>query len=251
MNLVGQNGISDITNLLLYVITPLVIINSYCVPYEIEKAKKLILSLILSAMIHLLFIVIAHIFYKKNSIAQNAVILSNSGFMGIPLIMSTLGEEAVFYLAAYMVINCLVQWTYGVNLMDRNAKMSFKKIILSPVTIALAIGLAIFFIQIPLPDQVMTFLGQIKNLNSPLAMIVLGSYLTQLNFTQIRQDIKRIAPPVFLRLIIAPLTCLSFLCFLPEAYNDIRLIHLILTASPTAISVALFSSKYQKILYMQ
>lgn len=245
-NVIHDNSIHDLTNILLYLVTPVVLLSAYCEPFSQEKAKNLFICFVISIAIHLFFILLSHLIYPKDGVAQNAILLPNSGYMGIPLVTSIFGNEAVFYLSAFMAINSLIQWTYGVYALDKNAKISLKSIITSPIIIALCASLLIFLTNIQIPSILISLMNQISNLNTPLAMILLGSFLSNISFQQVRKDIKAIIQPVVIRLLIFPLAILLILNLFPFINEQIKMIHIILSASPTAISVALFASKYKK-----
>ena len=46
-----------------------------------------------------------------------ALIYSNSGFIGLPLINGVIGQEGVFYMTAYLTVFNLLLWTHGVIVM--------------------------------------------------------------------------------------------------------------------------------------
>lgn len=238
-----DNGLKDMTNLLLIAVMPIVIVNAFCVPYENNKAFKLLICLLLSVFIHLLFIVMGRLLFKNNGMFQNAVILSNAGFMGIPLVMAIQGVEAVFYLSAYMAVNSIVQWTYGLSKLNNQFKFSLSSIIFTPVMLAFAAGLCIFFFDIHTPKPLLTLMSHITSMNTPLAMILLGAYLDQLQVKELKKHIIILWKPVLCRLILFPLTVFFLLSLLPNNLYDIRIIYLILAASPTALSVALFAAR--------
>ena len=98
---IQEPSVHDLTNILLYIVMPTVLLSAYCEPFSQEKAFQLFLCFITSIAIHLFFIFLARIIYPKDGIRQNALILPNSGYMGIPLVTSVFGNEAVFYLSAF------------------------------------------------------------------------------------------------------------------------------------------------------
>lgn len=173
---IQEPSVHDLTNILLYIVMPTVLLSAYCEPFSQEKAFQLFLCFIISIAIHLFFIFLARIIYPKDGIRQNALILPNSGYMGIPLVTSVFENEAVFYLSAFMAVNNLVQWTYGSYTFDKNTKLSLKKFIASPIIIALCGGILLFLMNIQLPDVIISLMDQISNLNTPLAMILLGDF---------------------------------------------------------------------------
>ena len=97
---------------------------------------------------------------------------------GFVIIQSLLGPEYVFYVTMTMAVGTFVLWTYGIYLMSGDmSQISFKKIVTNPAVIALAIGLVLFFAPIHLPAMVNQVLTGMANLNTGLAMLVLGANL--------------------------------------------------------------------------
>ena len=77
------------------------------------------------------------VFRRKSAIRRFGAAFSNAGFIGIPLVQMTLGEDAVFYVASFVAILNILQWTYGVFIItgDRS-QISLKKIITNPIAVS-------------------------------------------------------------------------------------------------------------------
>lgn len=232
----------SLSDILINLTIPIVIFLSFNKPYNSIDATNLLISFVFSIIAHLLFILTAQLLLK-DPIDKNIVAIPNSGFMGIPLVSAIVGEYAIFYISAYMVVNSIVQWTYGYNMLSPHNKLSLKKLFLSPLIISILISLFVYFVNIQIPSIVTTPLTYLGNMNTPLAMLVLGSFLASSNIKDHLYELKKNLPPILIRLILLPLICVLLGFFVGKDLDFLRRIILILSASPAAISVALFTEK--------
>lgn len=240
--LVSEKGSKELSNLLLYIVLPAVIIHSYCTERTPARLSHLWISFTLSAVLLILSMAISMlIFGKKRRIENIGVAFSNCGFMGIPLVRAAMGDEAVFSCSAFVAILLVLQWTYGVFVMTGDKKaISMKKIVKNPVVIGTVIGVLIFLLQIPVPEVADTALSAIGALNAPVAMIILGIYLAQTDVKSIFFD-KSLYFGSVIRLAVIPLASLALLCFLPDSIRDVKLTLLISASAPIGANVAIFA----------
>ena len=186
-NFLSQQGAKDLGAILINLVIPCVILKSYMIDFSTERLNGLIISAFLSLASLLIGMAVSKIFFgNKKRIENFAASFGNAGFIGIPLTMSVFGQEAVFYVAAYVAFLNLFQWTYGVYVMTGDkSKVSFKNVLKNPVFVSIIIGVVLFVLPISYPLTLTKTVGYIADLNTPLAMIVLGSYLVKLNFKDI------------------------------------------------------------------
>ena len=240
--LVTAKGSGELSNLLLYIILPAVIINSYQIGRTGERMHALWLSFAISGALLVISMIISMLIYgKRYPLGNIGVAFSNCGFMGIPLVRAVMGDEAVFYCSAFVAILLILQWTYGVYIMtgDKSA-VSLKKIVKNPVVIATVIGVVLFLIQVPLPGVVSTALTSIGALNGPVAMIILGIYLAQTKIGEIFKS-KLVYLSCVIRLALIPIVSLLFLMLLPESLRDMKLTLIISASAPIGANVAIFA----------
>lgn len=240
-------GSKDLASLLLWLVVPAVLINSFCVPYSTEKLKEFGLSFLLGLLTLLLSMALAALFFRKDAIENLAVAFSNAGFIGIPLVRYSLGEEAVFYLVGFVAALNLFQWSYGLILLGgKKGNGSLKGILGSPVVVGSLIGFVLFVTGLgdKLPSVVDGALKGVVATNSPLAMIVLGVYLAQTELSSLVTT-----PRLYLlsgaRLILIPLATLAVFRFLP-APNAIKLTLLIAAAAPVGANAAVYAQLYDR-----
>lgn len=176
-----------------------------------------------------------------------AVTISNTGFIGIPLISIALGEEAVFIAAIAEVVNDLIVFTVGLMLLQ-SGKSEKKGVdfsaMLSPGFLSVIVGLLIFAFQIQLPDFLAQTLGYMSNAVTPVAMFLLGAQLAEIDFKEVLKN-KKILEVMGLRLLVVPaIVTIILLCFFPDRILANQVI-IMMAAMPTAACLAIFSRTYQ------
>lgn len=240
--LLTERGSGDLANILLYTVVPCVVIRSYITEYTPEKLRGLLLSVVIALLAFAVAIALPAVCYgRRRPIENYSVAFSNAGFIGIPLVSAVFGTEAAFYVASFATILNLLQWTYGiVVLTGRRDSINLKKVFVNPVCIALAVGLVLFFTGFQLPQIVLDSMGYIAGMNTPVAMIVLGFYLSKSSVKEILLD-KSLYGCVLLRLIAVPLLTIGLFRLLPFCRGEIAMIVLIAAATPIATSTAIFA----------
>lgn len=250
---ISMEGCKTISNILIFLSLPCVIINSFLVEYSTERLMGLVYSSLAALVVMIISIVVSRIFFGKDAILNFASSFSNPGFFGIPLIVATLSSGAVFYIAAFIAFVNLLQWSYGVALLTIDAsdeKVSWKKFLPSPkrlmtapFMIAVIIGLFFFLTRIPMPDLIYKSIQYIANLNTPLAMFTIGIYFAQTDPAKMFKKGKLYLLSA-VRLLVIPLVSMLVLSFLPAEFAEMKLALLIVSACPTGSNVAVYAQLY-------
>ncbi|WP_148409806.1 AEC family transporter [Murimonas intestini] len=237
-------GSRSIASTLLYLVIPSVIINTFLAEKSAEKLQALLLSAAVSILVLMLAVIAARLVFPDSPIDDFAAAFSNAGFIGIPLVQSVLGNDAVFYISAFIVFINLFQWIYGAPMM-RNEKIEFipRKLLINPVVIGMAIGLFLFFTQIPVPGIIRTCLSSIQNLNAPLAMLVLGVYLAQTDISSMFRT-PALYKMAAVRLLLIPALTMAVLSILPSELNSLRIAILISASAPAGANAAVYAQVY-------
>lgn len=243
--LVGVQGSADLGRMLLYVVMPTAIIKSYIADFSPDMLAGLAVSFA-AALLSLIFAILISraAFRKKESLERFGAAFSNAGFIGIPLVQMTLGSDAVFYIASFVALLNILQWTYGVLIMtgDRSA-VSAKKIATNPIVISFLIGLCLFFLPFTLPETLESVVTTVSGMNGPLAMIILGVYLAQIPLKSLFKD-GVVLRCTLMRLVVIPLLTIPVLMIFPARYTLIKFAVLIAAAAPVGSNVAIFAQIY-------
>lgn len=248
-SMVNETGVKQMSNVAIYVATPAVIIQAFAIDFDPEQlVNGLWVSLFFSLGLLLSAIIGRVVCGSADRVGQFAVIFSNTGFVGIPIITSLLGQEYVFYVTMTMAVGTFVLWTYGIYLMSGDASMiSLKKIVTNPAVIALGVGLLLFFAPIHLPVIVDKALTGMSNLNTGLGMLVLGANLGSSNIGLMVSDL-RLYKASALRLLVVPAVVIGTLLLMPCS-TEIKMTVLICEATPcgavTSMLAQLFGGDYQ------
>ncbi|MBR1893002.1 MAG: AEC family transporter, partial [Lachnospiraceae bacterium] len=96
MGIVKGEGKTQLSNILLMLVSPMVIISSYQTKYDAQLAANLLDSFLLATIGFAIVIISSSLFIRKNNseytIERINVIYSNGGFIGIPLVGAVLGK---------------------------------------------------------------------------------------------------------------------------------------------------------------
>jgi len=117
VRLVDETSVKGMVNVLLLVVTPSLIIDSFQRPFDSSMMHGFFWAFVIAAFAHVAIILFARIFSrgddKSRPVLRLAMVFSNAGFMGIPLEQAILGAEGVFYGIVYVVVFNFFMWSWG------------------------------------------------------------------------------------------------------------------------------------------
>ena len=244
MKQIDEKGVAQLSNLALYVATPCVVVQALAIDFDATRLNTGLVVMLFFLVIFAVSVVIGRFGCgKADRVGTFAVVFSNSGFVGIPLIQGILGDEYVFYVTMTMVAGTITFWTYGVYLMSGDkGEVSIKKILLNPNFIAVVIGVILFFAPIQLPYVVEKVLAGMANMNTGLGMVILGATLGASNIGLMVTD-TRLYKAIVLRLVVVPLVCIPILMLMPAPF-EVRMVMMIIAAAPAASATSMLALKY-------
>lgn len=182
-NLINEGSAKTLSNILLYITTPAMILVGFIRPFDVEVLECVISVLVFAAILHPLFMLIGVFVLRRvpdegrKRMLTFATVFSNAGYMGMPLIVATLGDEAVIYSAVFIAIFNIYLWTLGCFIATGDRKyISVKKAFFNVATISTLIGALFFFAPIDgyVPDVIVDVLQMLKECVAPLSMILVG-----------------------------------------------------------------------------
>lgn len=246
-SIINDDTTSRLSNILLTITTPCMIISSFNQTYSSEKLYGLIYSFVLSLFIYLINILLSNLIYPKNkSIDRFGLVFSNAGFLGIPLVSGLLGVEAIFYLAPFIALFYIFGWTFGVILMTNDlSHISIKKILYNPCIWSVIIGIIIFLLPIKPFTPIMESINTLGNMTTPLAMIILGAYMAKTNLYSLFTN-KHAYLTSFYRLVVLPIILVFVFQFLPLQLHEVRTVLLIGASAPIAVLAPIFAQMFNK-----
>lgn len=247
-NKINDTSAKQLANILLSIVTPCVLINAYQKEFQPELAINLLFASLFTLLLHIIMIILSALIFRKEPSQHYKIniftsIYSNCGFMAIPLLSAVLGSDGVFYGSAYLAVFNILYWTHGVATYTGGVKeLSIKKVFLNPGVIGVSISLILFFFNITLPKIIIEPVKYMAGLNTPLAMVVLGTYLANINFKKTLKQLS-IYGVSFLRLILFPIIGIIIAKLLKMDETAANAV-LISTACPSAAVATLFAARF-------
>ncbi len=246
--LISEKGSADISNILLTAVTPCVIINAYQIDFEMNVLKEIIISFAISIMITVFGIVVSKICFKgekdfeKNTIKRFTSIYSNCGFMGIPLLEATMGSRGVLIGSAYLATFNVFVWTHGLSMFSKDkGGFKIKSLLTNPGVMGVVIAMVLFFSGIRLGGTVKVCVNYVASMNTPLAMVLLGTYLARSELAEALKN-KSVLTVSFVRLLLIPVLSVFILrLFNVDSFVATSLI--LSAACPAAAICAMFAQK--------
>ncbi len=249
IRIIDHHSNNALSNLLLLVVTPSLILNSFQIERTTQLLKEVFLCMGLALLAHILMIIIAQIVipdtHPSASMERISAIYSNCGFIGIPLIQAVLGSKGVIYISAYILVYNALVWTHGLLVVTGNASFKqLKKGLLSPMMICIAIGLVCFVLNIRFPSIMGQSIGYISNLNTPVAMMISGCVLAECDLLGALKK-KGLYLASFLKLIVMPLAALAVYKIL-HVPHDLLITMVIACACPCGATGTMLALRYNK-----
>ena len=230
IGLFKQSDGKRLIDLIFNVVLPIAIINTFIkMEYTLSHVKGLVVAFVCAIATHIFGALISLFTFKKQNvnlrgIYHYATVFSNASFLALPLAQSVIGEEGIFYCSVYVAVFNIFAFTYGIyEISGRKAKIDLKKLIFNPGSISVIIGLPLFFLKFKAPYVIEYPLQMISNCNSPLAMIVFGTFLDNSDFIPV---------------------CMLLLFKLFNVNGDLLVAMTISAAAPTATNTAMYAAKY-------
>ncbi len=234
--------------LLFYIVTPAVICHSFLkLERSPETLKLLGWTLIAAVLFHLFAVVLTRFLFNRSphgSVYKFASMYGNVGYMGIPLSQAVLGSTGVFICSVVVFVFNLFCFTHGAAVMDRSkgGRINVFKLLVNPGTIGLVLGLPLFLFGVKLPHLIYEPLNHLANLNAPLAMVMLGTYLAATELGSIFK-IKENYFVLLIKLIALPAVTIgvSYLCGIR---GDLLVGFTLMSCVPTASNTVMFAAQY-------
>lgn len=180
--------------------------------------------------------------HGKQMVLRYATIVSNSGFMGNPVVQGIYGMQGLLYASIYLIPVRIFMWSAGLSLFTvTDKKKVVKNLLLHPCIIAVYIGIILMLLQFRIPIFLTDTITDISNCTTAMAMIIIGSILADVS-------IKKTFSPLMLyysaiRLILIPLAVLVLLKLL-HADNLLTGVAVILAGMPAASTTAILAMQY-------
>lgn len=189
---------------------------------------------------------------QQNSALQGmGMSVSNSGFVGYPIVVQLLGPTAGIALALCFIIENLVVTPLTLILGDsaqaagstrwQILSKTFAALIHNPIIVAILIGLGISISGITLPGPVFSVIEMLASASAPVALFVIGGGLVGLKLQGLRFDMTRI---VFGKLVLHPLIIFALLALMPDLDPAMKIAAVTFACAPMLSVYAIYGQRY-------
>lgn len=266
VHILGPKIDKGITGLILYCTMPAMILGAVVTNENEHDVKLAIGCLIVAACMYIILPIIAFFLVRimrvkpgLRGIYQFMIIFGNVGFMGFPIIAALFGEESVVYGSIFNIFFNLLVYSYGIIIVmkdkeegaDKNEADSnetaekfhftWTKLLTPGISVAV-LALIIFFVDIDFPDVIVSPIASLGNITSPLAMLIIGSTLANMNIKEVFNDV-RVYIFVAIRFFVLPLVLFPILNLVIKDSFLLQLT-MIMLLMPVANTTVLYAKQY-------
>ncbi len=247
VGIIDNNTKEKLSRLSTLIVNPILIFMSFQMAYDTALLKNMGILFVLAIISYLISILLAHfLLHEKNgydlAVEKFAVTYTNCGFIGVPLGYALFGSIGVIYATVFVATFHIFCWTHGILLLD-NSGFQPKKLI-NPCLIAVFGGIICFIFQLKIPENIAFAMNSIADMNTPLAMLLSGAIMAQLNF---RDTLKkgRMFFVVALRLVISSAIFALLLRFIPLD-EQMRVVAAVTAACPSGAMTITMAILYRR-----
>jgi len=181
----------------------------------------------------------------KKGIYRFALMFSNVGFMGFPLMEALWGRDSVFLGALFNVNFNLFVFSVGIWVLTRHrgkSQVPWKEILLNPPLLATLLGFGLFLTSTALPPLVYKVTDTLGSLTTPLSMILVGSLLAQSSLRSVWKG-KSLWGLAALRLLFIPVVVWALL--LPwNLPREVTRLAILVAAMPAAANTSMLAVEH-------
>lgn len=239
-----HESLSTLNTILMHLALPALLLESFQSDVLFNGKDMLLPTLGISALIQASNLVFAFLLIRKHPYAhieRASVAFTNNAFVAIPLLSSIFGDIGTFYAGAFNAIASLV--FYSVLPAMITGSISMKECLIKTFndkTIVCIFAIILLALDIHIPDILMTPVGWLGSMTTPLAMIIIGSIIAESDL--LHMFTPRIVWISFLRLIAVPLMTAVILYFITDS-EIMFLSFCILASTPTASLVTIYTEQ--------
>lgn len=248
-NIITEPGKAVLTDLVLDLILPCNIINSFRMEFNLTILMKFLIILLISVAIQVGCLILSLTMYRKQpksreKVLQYATVCSNAGFMGNPIAEGVFGATGLMYASVYLIPQRIVMWTAGISCFTESPdrKSVIKKVATHPCIVAVYIGLALLIFQIPLPGFLGNTIKSIGGCTTAMSMILVGTILADVDAKTIIS--KTVLFYSSIRLLLIPALVLVG-CRLFHVEALLTGISVLLAGMPAGSTTAILAAKYE------
>ena len=192
--IINAQGRKCLTDLLINVILPANIIQSFLVEFSWDVLKSSASILLISLALQIGCVVLCALGYNwlpfaKRSVYQYGTVCSNGAFLGSALVDGIWGSSGLLLSSIYLIPQRVAMWSVGVSYFLQDEKPASKeemradrravlrKTFTHPCILAVVVGMVLMASQLPLPGFLGRTVKSLSNCNMGVSMILIGAII--------------------------------------------------------------------------
>jgi len=253
--LIRKKGIIDgnakgmLTEIVLDVILPCNIIASFKTNIKLDVLGKFALLIVIAVLAQVICYIICRFAYnsydlRKSKVLRYATLVSNSGFLGLPMAEGTFGSLGLMYASIFIIPTRVIMWTAGLSQftdnMDRRAAV--KKVAVHPCMLGVYVGMFFMLTGLKLPSFIDDTITGIGRCTTPMTMLLIGSIIAEVEdlTTMVTRDVVYFT---LIRIVLIP-GMIFMSCKLAGIDRVITGVSVLLAGMPAGSTTAILASKY-------
>lgn len=248
VKLISSESRKGLSNILIYIISPCNIIESFRQQITMDLLTQSMLVLLISFGLQVFYLFINRFLYRKylpsqQPILKYATICSNGNFIGIPVVGGIFGQQGVLFAALTLLPVRINIWTSGIALFSakEDKKETVRKILLHPCILAIFVGFAMMLTEVYPPAPIWKVISSVGSCITPMAMILVGSIIADVEWKKLIDGTTLYYS--VLRLLLIPFFVMVVLRIL-QTDSFITGVSVVLAGMPAASLTAVFAEKY-------
>jgi len=248
---INYGGAKQLSNILLNIVTPCIILSSFQTDYEESLSSKLLFTALIGVFMFLSGILVGKLAFRRlpysaQSIYRYSAIVPNCGYMTLPLVYALLGDIGVIYVSVYIAILNFFCWSYGIRLLSgKNKPFSIAKGFLNPGVISVFLAVFMFLFSVKLPPIILDPIKSLASINGPIAMIITGVFMGGSDLLSSIRDKNIYLVIAFRQLLIPGLTAAAMLLIRSlggPIDTNVFMASMLSSAAPVAVNVSMFAA---------
>lgn len=212
LNIFSKDAPTILNQFAIYISLPaMILLQVPKLTFSVDLIIPIIIAWFVMGISAILILILSKFFNFSREVTGSLMlvaILTNSSFLGIPIINAYMGESAMPYVLVYDQLGTFIALaTYGTfiaSYYSNNSKITFKIITLKVLTFPpfLSLVVALFLIGVEFNPIISKVLSSFASTIVPIALVAVG---LQLQLKLPREEIKPFSVALIVKLIIAPL----------------------------------------------
>lgn len=193
---------------------------------------------------------------RKDSLSGSALVglgmsVSNSGFVGYPIVAMALGSPAAVALALGMMIENLLMIPLALTLAELGRQNdngpwaalrgTLRSLVRHPILIAITLGLLLALFQLRPPAVLMRVIDMLALASAPVALFVIGASLYGMKVSGLAMDVGQMAIG---KLIVHPLMILLCFTLIPVSDPVLASAGVLMAAAPMMSIYPILGARY-------